>query len=46
MLQDGTFVELLVGGKPGNLFDPAGQATRAEFALILTRYCQQFYLPG
>ena len=36
----------LVGGKPGNLFDPAGQATRAEFALILTRYCQQFYLPG
>ena len=35
----------LVGGKPGNLFDPAGEATRAEFALILTRYCQQFYLP-
>lgn len=31
----------LVSGKPGNLFDPAGQATRAEAAAILARYDQQ-----
>lgn len=31
----------LVSGKPGNLFDPAGQATRAEASVILARYDQQ-----
>ncbi|OUQ82335.1 hypothetical protein B5E43_00735 [Flavonifractor sp. An100] len=30
----------LVSGKLGNFFDPQGQATRAETAVILTRYCQ------
>lgn len=28
----------IVGGKPGNIFDPAGNATRAEVATILYRY--------
>ena len=31
----------VVSGKPGNIFDPDGQATRAEAAVILTRYYQQ-----
>ena len=31
----------VVAGKPGNLFDPSGQATRAEAAVILSRYHQQ-----
>ena len=30
----------IISGKPGNTFDPAGQATRAEAAMILTRYDQ------
>ena len=30
----------LLAGKPGSLFDPAGQATRAEGAVILSRYHQ------
>ena len=28
----------IIGGKPGNCFDPGGQATRAEAAVILARY--------
>ena len=28
----------IVSGKPGNLFDPKGQTTRAEFASILRRF--------
>lgn len=28
----------LINGKPGNIFDPQGSATRAEVATILTRY--------
>ena len=31
----------LVTGRPGNLFDPSAQTTRAETAAILTRYLQQ-----
>ena len=30
----------IISGKPGNCFDPAGQATRAETAVILARYDQ------
>jgi hypothetical protein len=30
----------LISGKPGNLFDPKGQATRAEFAAMLRRYLE------
>ena len=30
----------LLSGKPGNRFDPAGKATRAEFAAIITRYLE------
>ena len=32
--------EQVISGKPGNCFDPSGQATRAETAVILTRYDQ------
>ena len=28
----------IIGGKPGNLFDPTGNATRAEFAALLKRF--------
>ncbi|MDR0469738.1 MAG: S-layer homology domain-containing protein [Peptococcaceae bacterium] len=28
----------IIGGKPGNLFDPKGGATRAEFAAIMQRF--------
>jgi uncharacterized repeat protein (TIGR02543 family) len=28
----------MISGKPGNLFDPAGEATRAEFAAMLHRF--------
>ena len=31
----------IVNGKPGNIFDPAGEATRAEFAAILNRFLNQ-----
>ena len=30
----------IIGGKPGNVFDPKGNTTRAEFASVLTRYMQ------
>jgi hypothetical protein len=30
----------IIGGKPGNVFDPKGSATRAEVAAILRRYIQ------
>ena len=30
----------LINGKNGNLLDPAGTATRAEAAAILSRFCQ------
>jgi hypothetical protein len=30
----------IMGGKPGNLFDPAGSATRAEVAAILRRFVE------
>ena len=30
----------LITGKSGNLLDPAGTATRAEAAAILSRFCQ------
>ena len=31
-------IQGILGGRPGNLFDPQGVATRAEFAAVLTRY--------
>ncbi|MCL1849599.1 MAG: S-layer homology domain-containing protein, partial [Clostridiales bacterium] len=33
----------MIAGKPGNLFDPQGKATRAEFAAILERYVNAVY---
>jgi hypothetical protein len=30
----------IVSGKPGNLFDPKGSATRAEVAAILHRFIE------
>ena len=30
----------IISGKPGNLFDPKGNATRAEVAAILHRFCE------
>ena len=30
----------IINGKPGNLFDPAGQATRAETAAMLHRFLE------
>jgi hypothetical protein len=30
----------VVNGKPGNLFDPIGNATRAEFAAMLHRFSE------
>ena len=30
----------MIGGKPGNILDPGGTATRAEVATILMRFCQ------
>ncbi|MDR0813902.1 MAG: S-layer homology domain-containing protein [Oscillospiraceae bacterium] len=35
----------IVSGKPGNLFDPQGGATRAEGATILQRYIDPGYKP-
>ena len=32
----------LLNGKNGNLLDPTGTTTRAEAAMILTRFCQNF----
>ena len=32
----------LIGGKPGNILDPAGTATRAEVATILRNFHQTF----
>ena len=34
-------IQGLLSGKPGNLFDPKSNATRAEFAAILTRYVER-----
>jgi hypothetical protein len=31
----------IISGKPGNLFDPKGQATRAEVAAILHRFIEK-----
>jgi hypothetical protein len=31
-------IQGIISGKPGNLFDPAGEATRAEVATMLTRF--------
>ena len=33
----------IIGGKPGNLFDPQGVATRAEVATIFARFAEQDY---
>ena len=30
----------IINGKPHNLFDPQGNATRAEFAAVLHRFCE------
>jgi hypothetical protein len=30
----------VVSGKPGNLFDPKGEATRAEVAALLRRFIE------
>jgi len=30
----------IIGGKPGNLFDPKAGATRAEFASVLMRFVE------
>ena len=30
----------VIGGKPGNIFDPKGEATRAEFAAMLMRFLE------
>jgi uncharacterized repeat protein (TIGR02543 family) len=32
-------IQCVITGKPGNLFDPQGKATRAELAAILHRFC-------
>jgi len=32
--------QAIITGKPGNLFDPEGKATRAEFAAILHRFLE------
>ena len=34
------FKAMIVNGKPGNLFDPKGEATRAEFAAILMGFIE------
>ena len=34
------YMKGIIVGKPHNLFDPLGGATRAEFATVLTRYLQ------
>ena len=31
----------LIGGKDNNMLDPQGEATRAEFAAMLQRFCQK-----
>ena len=33
-------IQGIVSGKPGNLFDPSGEATRAEFAAMLRRFLE------
>jgi hypothetical protein len=30
----------IISGKPGNVFDPKGDATRAEFAAMLMRFIE------
>jgi hypothetical protein len=30
----------IIGGKPGNVFDPQGKATRAEAAVVITKYIE------
>ena len=32
----------IIGGKPGNIYDPQGTATRAEIAAILARFIEIF----
>lgn len=32
----------MIGGKPGNILDPGGYATRAEVATILRNYHRTF----
>jgi hypothetical protein len=34
------FRTTIIGGKPGNVFDPRGQATRAEFAALLQAFAE------
>jgi hypothetical protein len=36
----------VISGKPGNLFDPQGSATRAETAAMLHRFSVLFSQPG
>ena len=36
-------IQSILSGKPGNLFDPKGSATRAEFATVLMRFLQAKY---
>jgi hypothetical protein len=35
------YMKGIIGGKPGNLFDPQGQATRAEISAMLRRFAGQ-----
>ena len=35
---DNLVMQGIITGKPGELFDPKGGATRAEFATVLMRY--------
>jgi len=34
-------IQGIISGKPGNLFDPKGNATRAEFATVLMRFMEK-----
>jgi uncharacterized repeat protein (TIGR02543 family) len=34
------FMAAIINGKPGNVFDPRGQATRAEFATMLMNFAE------
>jgi hypothetical protein len=38
-------IQGIISGKPGNLFDPKGQATRAEFAAVLQRFIEALERP-